>query len=147
MTNDELKILAENMISIMRLIHKKLLKPDIHVPKKGITATHHFIMFLLCETGTQPVSELGKKLHISKPNMTHLISKLCDDGYVQRIHDCKDRRKINISLSEKGKLLLEEHMETIIDSLRIKLSSLSDAEIKSLFNGLQDIKTVVSKMD
>jgi len=56
------------------------------------------------------VSAIGKQLIIAKQNMTTLIDRLMNDGLVERRYDTKDRRIINILITEKGIQFLKESM-------------------------------------
>jgi DNA-binding MarR family transcriptional regulator len=65
------------------------------------------IMMTLHDRGTMRVSEIGKRLLIPKPQMTHLVDKLTSLKLVERQPDNKDRRITNVSLTEEGKVKLE----------------------------------------
>ncbi len=43
------------------------------------------------------MSEIGRRVYISKSNMTSLIDKLVENGLAERIPDTNDRRVINIT--------------------------------------------------
>lgn len=143
----DLKSIAENMLSIMRLINKKILKCGAHVNNKNIAPTSQFIMLLLNEHGMLPISELGNQLKISKPNMSHLIDRLHSDGYVERIPDKNDRRIININLTDSGRKIIEEQMIHMISVLKLRLSSLSEENLIVLFESLNNVNNIIMKMD
>ena len=56
--------------------------------------------------------------------MTKLLNKLIEEGMIERIPGEKDRRVINIDLTEKGNTYLENRFFEIQSSLIDKISSL-----------------------
>jgi len=71
-----------------------------------ISPVHIGIMKQLDEAGTLHVAEIGERLQIARPQMTHLIDKLVDLEIVERHTDKTDRRMINIVLTDKGRTTL-----------------------------------------
>jgi DNA-binding MarR family transcriptional regulator len=78
--------------------------------------------------------------------MTLFIDKLIKLGLVERLPDVSDRRIINISLTEKGKLVLDDARVLIADNIRQKLSGLSDEEVKELALSLRRLRDIGSKI-
>ncbi len=93
-----------------------------------------------------PISEIGKKLLISTPNMTKLLNKLIDEEMVERIPDKKDRRIINIELTQKGHEYLDEKFKHAQDALKVRLSTLSDSQLIKLGTSLENLKDVLMEL-
>jgi DNA-binding MarR family transcriptional regulator len=53
------------------------------------------------------MSELAKALMMTKPQLTHLVNSLVTLDLVERCPDDKDRRVINLALTEKGRVLVK----------------------------------------
>ena len=106
---DEVKLeaIVQNFISIIPLFKKKLLHDNCKFDKGNLNHSHFQILAVLKKEGQQPISEVAKKLFISTPNMTKLLNKLIDEGMIERIPGEKDRRIININLTEKGSTYLK----------------------------------------
>ena len=107
--------------------------------------TYH-ILRILERSGPLPVSAVGKKLIIAKQNMTTLIDRLMKDELVERKYDAKDRRIINIVITEKGIKFLRESMLGLKKIVRENLSNLNDEDIDSLYSALRTIRTVSLKL-
>jgi DNA-binding MarR family transcriptional regulator len=90
------------------------------------------IMKMLHESGTLYSSEIGDGISIAKPQMTHSIDKLIGLGMVERQPDTKDRRKINIRLTQKGRDTVDRLDRIMKDFLSDKLSVFSDDELEKL---------------
>ena len=128
MTNEIRDSLIEDMLSIPPLVHRvvrrKLLKAAAGV-REDISPPLFGIMKILDEAGTLHIAEIGDRLQIPRPQMTHLIDKLVEMGIVSRQTCQDDRRIINVTLTGSGKEALEEFLEAVRSSIKMDLSSLS----------------------
>ncbi|MCX7921684.1 MAG: MarR family transcriptional regulator [Clostridia bacterium] len=147
MENDNLDVIADNLMALFPLFHKNILKLQDVAPSKEITRPHFDIMFMLNRLGAMPISEAGKKLFISKPHMTILLDKLISEGLVERLPDKEDRRVINIQLTEEGKEYIKDIKERKKTSIKTKLSNLEDDDLGVLSVSLENIKNIISKID
>ena len=68
--------------------------------------------------------------------MTKLLNKLIDEDMIERIPDEKDRRVININLTEKGNIFLENKFLEFESSLKNKFSPLSQDKLNKLNDSL-----------
>ncbi|MFZ5966044.1 MAG: MarR family winged helix-turn-helix transcriptional regulator [Bacillota bacterium] len=57
------------------------------------------------------LSEIGEQMLVTKANITGLVDRLEKHGYVSRIPDQMDRRKIIARITETGRSFTEEVME------------------------------------
>lgn len=147
MESNILDSIIENLLHILAIVHKKLLKVSLEVIDKDITRPHFAIMVTLNDMGTLPVSAIGEKLLIPKPQMTYFLNKLISLGIVERLPDARDRRIINVVLTNKGKTVLEECRELIRDNIRNKLAYLKDDELEELSVSLSKLSGILSKLE
>jgi len=150
MSNSKLDTVAEDLFSIPRLlgrvIRRKFLKTALANMKRGITPPHIEILRTLEESGTLHVTEIGERLQIPGPQMTHLIDKLVSLSMVDRQSDTNDRRTINIKLTTKGKTILKEHHALISDTFTTALSTLTSKELEELSVSLRKLRDILSKL-
>jgi MarR family 2-MHQ and catechol resistance regulon transcriptional repressor len=103
-------------------------------------------MRVLKDEGTLHPAKIGERLFIAKAQMTHLIDKLVELGFVKREMDPNDRRTINITLTEEGSQVLDEQDEFIINAVRENMSSLTDKELESLCSSLRNLRDTLFKL-
>lgn len=87
---------AQNMFYALPLIKKRLLHMDIVQKEHGTPLSHVQVLAMLQDVGMMSVSEISRRLGIAKPNITPLVDRLFEAGYVDRQHDENDRRVVNI---------------------------------------------------
>jgi DNA-binding MarR family transcriptional regulator len=62
-------------------------------------------------------SEISERQRVSRNTMSSLIRNLEDDGLVERRLDPQDRRRFNISVTERGRALIDEHMHSHLEMI------------------------------
>jgi len=147
MENKNLELLIDNILNVLPLINKKLMKPIVNMLKEEIPPYHFQVLHILMEQGTSTVSEIANILCISRPNMTPLIDKLIKDGLVCRTSNSKDRRIINISITDQGKKIGLENIQLFKNKLRSKILLLPDEDIRCFLESLENIKNIINKLE
>ncbi len=151
MDKDILDRVAFDLFSTLPLVHRsisrKLIKTVVTSFKEDIAPPHFQIMKLLEEAGTLHVAEIGERLQIARPQMTHLIDRLVELDIVERETNEEDRRMLNIRLKDKGKSIIKSRDKQVINATREALSGLTDDELKQLSMSLNNIKEIFSKLD
>ena len=97
---------------------------------------HYMILKLLEGNKHLYVTEIVDILGITKPQMTSLIDKLINMGYVNRTNDLNDRRKIYISTTKEGENITSEINDIIDKQIDTHLIKLSQEELEALEKGL-----------
>ncbi len=105
------------------------------------------MMLMLTHSGMMQPSEIGIRMGISKPNVTSLIDKLIQQGYVQRSRDEQDRRVIHIAVTARGRKFVTKRLQLVSNGIKKNLSGLSPEDVNGLFVALDTFKTIISKMD
>ena len=125
---------------IRRNIQRKLVKTAFSQIDQNITATHLDILKTLQLEGTLHIAEIGERLQIQKPQMTHMIDRLEELSLIVRQPEPNDRRITNVSLTDRGRDIIGEFDAVILGTVEEKLSHLDDAELEEISASLQKIK-------
>ncbi|MEB7720452.1 MarR family winged helix-turn-helix transcriptional regulator [Staphylococcus xylosus] len=84
-------------------------------------------------------SKIAQLTNVKKSSVTSIINKLVDKGNLTRSTSDKDRRTIYLNLTNQGELKLNQARQTLITEVSPALESLSDNQLKELFNSLNSI--------
>lgn len=125
---------------LLRYYLQQKLKDDA----SKITPEQYFIIYRLFLKDGQTQRELADKTLNDHPNITHLIDKLEQKGYVQRGDDEKDRRSYIIKLSAKGRRDFENAIPMIKRETDRILKGISRKEIETVQNVLNRIEANIS---
>lgn len=146
MSEDILDKITDELISLFPLFFKNLMRFGGDNRDLELSRVHMDIMFILNRFGQLTMSDIANRLYISKPYNTLLVDKLIELGFVERLSDSKDRRIINIRLTEKGIEYLKEFKELNKENIKRKLSVLSNSELEQLLSSLKNIKEIILKI-
>lgn len=144
MKNDRLDRAADDLLTMMPFYHKHIMKTGYGIT--GLQSAQYRVLGVLMKAGTLPVSEIGRRLYISKPYMTALIDTLIEGGLVQRQPDLTDRRVINITITEQGTKYLKQSVSLYKKDLKELLSILGDADLEDLCTSLESLKAILAKI-
>ncbi len=135
---------AEDILALMPFYYKNIIKPGHGI--SGMQAAQYRVLGVLLKDGTLSMSDIGKRLYISKPYMTVLIDTLIDDGYVERLPDPGDRRVINIAITQRGKKHLREGSAIFKNELKDLLSKLDETDLEELCSSLKNLRRILEKV-
>ena len=138
--------IAEDMVALIRIFHiMKNRAGGAGVKPPPMEPQYWILGFLVKED--LPISEIGRRLQRSKPNMTALVDKLMVEGKVKRLADKEDRRIVRISVTEKGKRFLEDRKRDVKESIKQNLSRLDDKELETLCDSLGKVNRIITKIE
>jgi len=125
------EILMHQLFRTGRLL-RFYIQQFLDIDKFAFTTEQFFLFYRLYIKDGQTQRELADKTLNDHPNITRLIDKLEEKGYVKRNPDKDDRRTFMIKITEEGIQLFEQMLPIV------------EAERKKLLNGIstEDQKTV-----
>jgi len=97
------------------------------------------------EKRTPLMKDVADFLLITRPSATSLINGLVKAGYLARIADKNDRRAIRLTITEKGRHLLEKGNAQIKKHIREILTVLSDKEREAMIKIYKKLSNKLSK--
>jgi DNA-binding MarR family transcriptional regulator len=144
-TDSEIDNITGNLLHIMPILHKKLLRPDLGCADNDFTRLHFSIMGRLYRN-RMTVSDLANDTIVPKSQMTHVLDKLVAMGIVERIPAENDRRVINLALTERGRSVLQELNEKVRENIKKRISGLTPEELHELAQALKTIRVVGGRL-
>lgn len=141
---ETIETVSRNLILLFPLFHGKIISRGRGIP--GMQIAGFRVLGVLLRCGPLPISEVGKRLYISKPYMTRLVDGLIAEDLVERLPDSSDRRVTNIRITGKGRNRIEEIGTIFKDDIKALLSDLSDEDIRVLDASLKNLNRVLGKL-
>ena len=133
------------IVELLALLPKRLVRTDALIKAHGMPFSQVQIMVLLSQ-GPMSIGEISAKLSIAKPNITPLVDRLFESGYVDRQHDENDRRVVNIVLKPQGEEKLAAIRATIARQIQSQSEDLTVSEFRELSESLQSIVRILSSL-
>lgn len=111
----------------------KNMKNDLRsmIEDNGITWQQFHALYHIQAEGT-PVNELAKELNCNASNMTGLVDRMVENGWVYREHSDYDRRVWLVKLTEEGSALRNRLIPVHTENIKKRLSILTPDELETL---------------
>lgn len=120
-------------------VHKREYKT---IKEGGLTVSQFSVLEVLYHKGDLKVAEIIDKTLSTGGNMTVVIENLVKDGLVTRYKDPEDKRINFISITEKGKDIIDEIFPKHIENINEIFNSLTIEEKQSLIGLLKKLSGV-----
>ena len=134
---------ADTLLSLIPLYHAIVFRPPHGIT--GMKAAQYRVLHLLAHHGVLQISEIGRRLYISKPYMTALIDAMIEEGLAERQADPDDRRVALIRITGKGKTCLTTKAALFREDAKDHLARLSGDDLRILCDSLQDVRCILEK--
>lgn len=85
------------------------------------------------------MSTVAAKMMVTVGTLTTAVNGLVKKGYIERIRGEKDRRVVNLVLTEKGKKAYAHHRKFHEDMVEAIVQNLSEEEANVLVKALQNV--------
>jgi DNA-binding MarR family transcriptional regulator len=125
--------------------HRAVKRARARVPDdrpRGLTLAQFLLLQPLGERSPMTVRELAESAGVSAPTASRLIDALDAGGFVERRPSERDRRSVEITLTEDGRLVLDDTREWVEEGRRRIYEALEPderAEAERLLSRLADI--------
>ena len=141
-------LLEENKLTLSTLVVFTRAENAIHkreyetIKESALTISQFGDLEALYNKGNLRISELIEKMLTTSGNITVVIKNLEKDGFIKRNIDPADKRSCIISITDKGKDIIESVLPNHINNIKNIFDVLSDEEKVTLKNILKKFKNI-----
>ena len=100
----------------------------------------HILRFI--RKGQGSASEIARVQRISRPAISQAVDALAHKGLITRQQDARDRRHVQLALTEDGCSLLDSISSDTRQWMRIEMAALSEAELETIIAALEALKKI-----
>lgn len=112
------------------------------IKEGGLTVSQFAVLEVLYHKGALRVQEIIEKTLSTGGNMTVVIENLVKDDLVMRYKDPEDKRVSLISITDKGKAIIEDIFPRHVENINEIFSTLTVEEKKGLISLLKKLSGV-----
>lgn len=145
MDNNLLRLAARNLRYINRTKHKVF---DKLVGDMGIHHSQHMtLMFIGRHGGINSQKEISEEFEISPAAVAVTLKKMEKSGYIERSSDQQDGRFNRITVTKKGKSIIEQTKVCFDEADRKMFAGFTEEEMQDFVSLLERVKANIIKMD
>ena len=125
--------------AISRLFHSRIREQGV---MEGVMTQPgaRSVMPLLATHGVMTQRELVNMTHLRAPSISAILKKMEEEGLVERKNNPEDHREILVSLTDRGRELDQESLQTLQATDAVALDGLTEEETETLMRLLTKIR-------
>ena len=123
----------QTWMQLFRAYHKIRANETAYITSFGITMNQFEVLEVLYHRGDLNIGTITKLIMSTPGNVTVVIRNLKRDGYITSLTDPDDKRASILSLTDKGKELIEKLFPIHAKNFEGYFEALSDEETDTLF--------------
>lgn len=143
--NEKYDKLAWQILTVAPVLKKRLFRPDFEQASGQLPLSYAQVLATLDVEGSMTVSEISEKFDIAKPNITPLIDRMIEAGYVKRVRNSTDRRVVHVMILDKGR----EKVKEMLSSLKVSISGwaqpIADEDMKKVTDAIEVLRSILAK--
>jgi MarR family transcriptional regulator, 2-MHQ and catechol-resistance regulon repressor len=116
------------------------------IEKAGLGESDFRVLEVLLHKGPTPVSAIGPKVNLNPGSVSVAVDRLHKKGLVSRIEDSEDRRIRTVSLTAKGKDLIQPVYQSHVEAMEEVFSELKPSELGTFETMLRRIGKHAQKL-
>jgi DNA-binding MarR family transcriptional regulator len=121
---------------------------DLHsqslIKRYGLTGPQLLVLKELSTQREITPSELARRLSISQATITSMIDRLAVKGYIERVRDKQDKRKVRLELKGKGLEIIEQDPSLLQEEFVEEFTNLRSWEQTQILSSLQRIAEMMN---
>ncbi|OXS78336.1 MarR family winged helix-turn-helix transcriptional regulator [Domibacillus enclensis] len=103
----------------------------------GLTYTQYLVLLSLWEKDAVTMKELGARLHLGTGTLTPMISRMQENGWIQKRRSTEDERKVFVYLEDKARQQQMAITQKVAEE--IQLCNIQVEEYNELMKRLNDL--------
>ena len=133
-------------IQLFRTYNKIRANESVYIQSFGLTMNQFQVLEVLYHRGDLSVGEITKLTMGTPGNTTVVIKNLKRDGWIYSMQDPKDKRAFILSLTDKGKEIIEELFPGHAKNFEDYFEGLEENEVQTLFTLLRKLGKAQKKL-
>jgi len=114
---------------------------------RAISSTHLHVLFLLMSEGEMTMGRLAEHLDASLPNVTGIVERMVERGFVERTKSDDDRRIVAVRATELGRQTVEEIDMIRRSQIAALLERLTATEQARALQTFSDLRRAAEALD
>lgn len=133
---------------VIAAIRRIIRATDVHsrqlVKHSGLTSAQILIMNVIGSERSHNTSKIAEAVALSPATVTNIVERLEQREYIARQRDDKDKRKVNLWLTEKGKAVLASAPTLLQQNFIEKFDRLESWEQNMIVASLQRVAQLMN---
>ena len=135
--------MIDRILTAYNDISKSINPANLH--KIELTSSQIKVLATFSEREYYTMTELSQVLSVTLPTMTAMVDRLIQSGLVTRERDEKDRRVVQVRLTQEGKNIIHNLMKNRKQEIEKILTALDDKEVNLFMDSIEHVSQLLAK--
>ncbi len=137
--------LAWQILTVAPVLKKRLFRPDFEQDTNQLPLSYAQVLATLSIEESMTVTEISERFDIAKPNITPLIDRMIEAGYVKRVRNTTDRRVVHVFILDKGREKVTEMVKSLQDTVQGWSKTMTEEEMGRVTDAIEVIRSILAK--
>ncbi|MDO4322347.1 MAG: MarR family transcriptional regulator [Lachnospiraceae bacterium] len=143
----EIEPIQESLLAVMPYWNYRISKPFKHLLDDGVSMEMYYCLQIIRGFDEAlTMTELSQRIQMSKQQMTKIINRLVERGFVKRIYDPSNRRIIKIQITDRALDYIEHFLKENAECFRETLEAMDSQELADFKQAIDILTRVLSKL-
>lgn len=133
--------LSEELASAVTEVARLLIREGVHVNRTSLSVLANL------RDGPRRITDLAACEFISQPGMTTLVSRLEDEGWVERRPDPADGRAVLVAVTPAGRKMVAAAIAARTEALRRRIAPLGAKDRQALAKAVEALQSLTQDAD
>ena len=144
---DNYEKLSWQILTVAPMLKKRLFRPDFEQGANQMPLSYAQVLATLDIEESMTVTEISDRFDIAKPNITPLIDRMIEAGYVKRVRNSTDRRVVHVFILEKGREKVREMIASLKDTIQGWSMNVTAEEAGRVTDAIEVIRSILAKSE
>lgn len=126
--------IVDNLRRVFQVVHGQSKKAE---RETGLTGPQLWAIKVIADTAPIRVSDLAARMYLHPATTVGILDRLEKKGFISRVRSLKDKRSVEVALTEAGREIVSKAPEVAQGLLVAGLEKLSLRRLRSLDSGLE----------
>ncbi len=136
--------IIDNLRRVFQVVNEQSKRAE---HETGLTGPQLWAIKIIAESAPIKVSDLARKMYLHPATVVGIIDRLETRGFVERTRSTKDRRVVEITLTDQGKEVVAQSPEVAQGLLVKGLEVLPDKKLAHIFDGLEQLVKILGAQE
>ncbi len=137
--------LAWQILTVAPVLKKRLFRPDFEQDTNQLPLSYAQVLATLGIEESMTVTEISERFDIAKPNITPLIDRMIEAGYVKRVRNSTDRRVVHVFILDKGREKVADMVASLKGTVQGWSKTMTDEDMGRVTDAIEVIHSILAK--
>lgn len=136
--------IIDNLRRVFKVVNEQSKRAE---HETGLTGPQLWAIKIIAESAPIKVSDLARKMYLHPATVVGIIDRLALRGFVERTRSTKDRRVVEVALTNQGKQIVTQSPEVAQGLLVKGLEVLPDKKLTNISAGLEQLVKILGAQE